>query len=189
MNNTTTAASTENNALQVFGYEGKTVRTVLRDGEPWFVVADVCAVLEIGNPSMVVKRLDPDDLSQIEVIDSMWRQQTAYAVSESGLYDLILRSEKPEARKFKKWVTAEVLPSIRKHGLYATPSTLEALISDPDTAITLLQKLKDEQTRRRELEAKVIEDYPKVVFHDTIQAIDSEGILVKDMAALLTNAG
>ena len=187
MNNTTTAAA-ETNALQVFGYEGKEIRTVLRNGEPWFVAADVCAVLELENPRSTLALLD-DDEKGVHTVDTLGGKQSMTVINESGLYSLILRSRKPEARKFKKWVTAEVLPSIRKHGLYATPSTLEALISDPDTAITLLQKLKDEQTRRRELEAKVIEDYPKVVFHDTIQAIDSEGILVKDMAALLTNAG
>jgi prophage antirepressor-like protein len=100
---------------KIFKFEdGPLVRVVVRDGEPWFVATDVCKVLEIGNPSMAVRRLDVDDLSQIEVIDSLGRHQTAHGVSESGLYGLILRSEKPGAKKFKRWVTHEVLPSIRK---------------------------------------------------------------------------
>lgn len=190
MNNTTTAVVTngEDRALQVFGYEGKEVRTVLRNGEPWFVAADVCAVLELERQQDSVRYLDDDEKGAC-LVDTSSGRQSMTVINESGLYSLILRSRKPEARKFKKWVTAVVLPSIRKHGLYATTATLETMLSDPDTMISVLQKLKDEQTRRRELEAKVIEDYPKVVFHDTIQAINSEGILVKDMAALLTNAG
>lgn len=105
-------------ALDLFTYEGQQVRTVVVDGEPWFVLTDLCRILDLSNPSMVRDRVDPDALSTAEVIDSMGRTQSAATVNESGLYEVIFLSRKPEARAFKRWITHEVLPQIRKTGGY-----------------------------------------------------------------------
>lgn len=106
------------NNIQIFKYENNDVRTVEMNGEPWFVLKDVCEVLGISNHKMTVQRLDPDEVSLTDLIDSMGRQQATTIINESGLYNVILRSDKPEAKPFRKWVTSEVLPSIRKHGGY-----------------------------------------------------------------------
>lgn len=124
-----------------FDYSGRQVRTVQVDGEPWFVAADVCAVLGLSNPSTAVSRLAADDLSSTEVIDSMGRPQVMRTVNESGLYDLILDSRRPEARAFRRWVTSEVLPSLRKTGRYDVPA-------DFATALELAAK------QAREIEAQ-----------------------------------
>jgi prophage antirepressor-like protein len=107
-------------ALIPFDYSGRQVRTVQVDGEPWFVAADVCSILALGNVTQALSRVAADDLSSNEVIDSMGRTQVVRTVNESGLYDLILDSRKPEARAFRRWVTSEVLPAIRKTGRYET---------------------------------------------------------------------
>lgn len=111
------------NDLAIFHYEGADVRTVTIDGEPWFVAADVCSVLEIGNPTQAAARLDDDEVTLISN-----EGRPTNVVSEAGLFSLILGSRKPEARAFKRWVTHEVLPSIRRTGAYAveTPEQLLA---------------------------------------------------------------
>ena len=106
------------NDIQIFQYQDQPVRTVQRDGEPWFVLKDVCAVLGLESAHKVADRLDGDERNQIPLTDSLGRQQGMTIINESGLYNVILRSDKPEARPFRKWVTAEVLPSIRKTGGY-----------------------------------------------------------------------
>lgn len=102
------------NELQVFQYNSMEVRTVRKDGEPWFVLPDVCRVLDLSNPTVVAGRLDEDERAMLDI----GRQGQTWVISESGLYAVILRSDKPEAKPFRKWVTAEVLPSIRKNGGY-----------------------------------------------------------------------
>lgn len=104
--------------IQVFTYQSSEVRTVDLTGEPWFVLKDVCEVLGISNHKMTVQRLDPDEVSLTDLTDSMGRQQETTIINESGLYNVILRSDKPEAKPFRKWVTSKVLPAIRKHGGY-----------------------------------------------------------------------
>ena len=106
------------NEMQVFKYEDNEVRTVERNGEVWWVLADVCRVLDIKNPTDVRKRLDEDERARF----NLGRQGEANIISESGLYKVILRSDKPEAKKFKRWVTHEVLPSIRQTGAYDAAS-------------------------------------------------------------------
>ncbi len=105
--------------LQVFHYQENDVRSLLLDGEPWFVLRDVCAILGLGTPARVAERLDRDEVSLAHLTDSLGRQQETTIISESGLYSVILRSDKPEAKPFRKWVTSEVLPSIRKTGSYS----------------------------------------------------------------------
>ena len=120
------------NEITIFKYESKKVRTIIRDGEPWFVLRDVCHVLGISNSKMVAARLDEDEKG-VSFTDSLGGQQKTTIISEPGLYKVILRSHKSEAKKFKKWITSEVLPEIRKTGSYLrTPRTyiqaLEALL-------------------------------------------------------------
>lgn len=111
------------NELQIFTYQQNAVRTVERDGEPWFVLKDVCDVLGISKYRDVSERLDADEREPVKV-DTPGGPQMMTAVNESGLYNVILRSDKPEAKPFRKWVTSEVIPTLRKHGSYhARPLT------------------------------------------------------------------
>lgn len=137
------------NELQIFKYEQNEIRTIQKDGEPWFILKDVCGVLGISNATDVAKRLDSDEVTRFNLGGLSGETNI---INESGLYKVILRSDKPEARPFRKWVTSEVLPSIRKHGAYMTPETLEAAILNPDTMIKLCTALKDEQDKRKALE-------------------------------------
>ena len=164
------------------------VRVAVANNEPYFALTDVCKILELSNPTKVANTIDKDDLTIIQVIDKMGRKQKANAVNESGLYQVIFQSRKPEAKKFKRWVTSEVLPAIRKHGMYATPTTIENMIANPDFAIQLLQKLKEEQEAKRKLEAKLIEVKPKVEFTEAIEKTENSidfGIYAKIIAKRL----
>ena len=107
------------NGMQIFTYNDTPIRTVEQDGELWWVLVDVCRVLGMKEPHRVADRLEEDERTQSTVIDSMGREQTAYIVNEPGLYNIVLRSDKPEAKAFKRWVTHEVLPSIRQKGGYS----------------------------------------------------------------------
>ena len=176
------------NELQVFSYEGKDVRTIQRNGETWWVLKDVCDVLDLSNARMIADRLDEDDVSLAYVTDSIGRQQQTNIVNESGLYNVILRSDKPEAKKFKRWVTHEVLPQIRRHGAYITTSKLEEIMNDPDAWIKLLTALKEERQEKERLKLQAAEDKPKVVFADAVSV--SEGtILIGELAKILKGNG
>lgn len=126
------------NDLAIFHYEGADVRTVTIDGEPWFVAADVCSVLEIGNPTQAAARLDDDEVTLISN-----EGRPTNVVSEAGLFSLILGSRKPEARAFKRWVTHEVLPSIRRTGAYAVETPEQLLARALVTAQGVIER-KDE---------------------------------------------
>lgn len=119
------------NAIATFNFQSNQLRTIKgADGEPWFVLADVCAVLGIGNSSDVSRRLDDDEKDDLDFIDTIGRTQRMTAISESGLYAVILRSNKPEAKPFRRWVTGEVLPAIRKTGAYHAPNVdLSAIVA------------------------------------------------------------
>lgn len=106
------------NELQIFKYGEVPVRTTAKDGEPWWVLADVCRVLDLGSPHKVAERLDPDEKGR-NLIPTPGGNQNMTIINESGLYKVILRSDKPEAKKFTRWVTHEVLPAIRKTGIYS----------------------------------------------------------------------
>ena len=107
------------NELQVFNYNSSEVRTVMRDGEPWFCLVDVCRVLDLSSPHKVAERLDRDELTGIKVRSGGQTREMTF-INESGLYSVILRSDKPEAKKFTRWVTHEVLPTIRRTGGYGS---------------------------------------------------------------------
>lgn len=128
------------NELQVFNYESNEVRTIMWNGEPWFCLVDVCRVLDLSNPRSVADRLDKDERRKFDLP----RQGETWFINESGLYNVILRSDKPEAKPFRKWVTGTVLPAIRKTGAYSTGKTL------PDNAAkTALAEAKLNNSRAR----------------------------------------
>ena len=137
------------NDILVFHYKSSEVRTVELNGEPWFVLKDVCAVLGISNHKMTAQRLDADEVILTDLTDSMGRQQETTVINESGLYNVILRSDKPEAKPFRKWVTSEVLPSIRKTGGYRMPK-----LSKEMQALFLL----DDRTQKQEARLTALEN-------------------------------
>lgn len=128
------------------------VRTVTIDGEPWFCMIDVCKILEIKNASDCKNRLRKDGVVTTEVIDSIGRKQNANFVNESNLYKLIFQSRKESAERFTEWVTSEILPCIRKNGIYATDNVIDNILNNPDFGIELLTKLKEERAARIEAE-------------------------------------
>ena len=137
------------NEVQVWNYEGAKVRTVQIDGEPWFVLTDVCRELEISNSRMAADRLENDELMSVKLTSGGQRREMTI-VNESGLYTVILRSDKPQAKPFRKWVTSEVLPSIRKHGSYSVQSQFADLSPQ-------LQVLIQMETRQKQIEARQAE--------------------------------
>lgn len=143
------------NDLQIFKNEelGE-VRVVTIEDEPWFVGKDVAELLGYEKPrNALATHVDEDDALKWGITDSLGREQETTVINESGLYSLVLSSKLPTAKTFKRWITGEVLPSIRKHGAYMTPETLEAAILNPDTMIQLCTALKEEQDKRKVLEA------------------------------------
>lgn len=171
--------------LQIFSNaEFGDVRTILRNGEPMFCLADACRVLDISNPSKAKTRLREDGVTTSEGIDALGRTQTLNFISEPNLYKLIFQSRKPEAEKFADWVTSEVLPSIRKHGLYAK----EELLDNPDIAIAAFKALKEEREARKALEAENKQMQPLALFAKSVSASDTS-ILIGDLAKLLKQNG
>lgn len=162
------------NKLQIFkNAEFGSVRTVIVDNEPYFVGRDVAEILGYSNTrDALAKRVDDEDkLDGVAICDSIGREQTPILINESGLYSLILSSKLPNARKFKHWVTSEVLPSIRKHGVYAIDEVLE----NPDMLIEALTKLKAERERVKSLEQdiavknqQITEMKPKASYYDVV---------------------
>jgi len=145
------------NELQIFNYNDTPLRTVEKDGELWWALKDVCEALEIVDSKSVPRRLESDEVDKIPLQDSRGHTQETYIVNEPGLYNVILRSNKPEAKDFKRWVTHEVLPSIRQHGSYSVPAMSPAqLIAAQAQLLVDMEKRMDEvQGQTRALEAKV----------------------------------
>lgn len=137
------------NEVRVWNYESSEVRTVQVNGEPWFVLADVCKVLEISNSRNISSRLEPDEKG-VTLVDTLGGTQQMTIINESGLYAVVLRSDKPQAKPFRKWVTSEVLPSIRKHGSYSVQSQFADLSPQ-------LQVLIQMETRQKQIEARQAE--------------------------------
>ena len=171
-----------------FTYEGTPVRTLSRDGEPWFVLADLCRVLDIANVGNVAARLDVLNIRQTEVENSRGQMRRTLIVNEPGMYEVVLRSDKTEATSFRRWITHEVLPSIRKRGMYATPAAAEAMLQDPDVLIRVLEEVKAERAKRSELEQLREVEKPKVLFADSVATSDTT-ILVGDLAKIIKGNG
>ena len=150
-----------------------TIRTTTIGGEPWFVAKDVCDALGVATNHLREsgRGLDDDEVASLPNWEGKGSAPTI--ISEAGLYSLIMRSRKPEAKSFKRWVTHEVLPSIRKHGMYATPQTVEDMLADPDTMIRTLQALKAEREKVRALTDDNARMLPKALAYDGF--MDGEG--------------
>ena len=143
------------------------MRTVLKDGEPWFVAADVCRALEIGDTHKAVERLDDDEKGR-SLIPTLGGEQELLIVNEPGLYTLVLGSRKPEARAFKRWITHEVIPAVRKHGGYLTPPTIAELLENPDMIVELALTLKAEREKRLAAESDLRVARPKAAYFDDL---------------------
>lgn len=139
--------------LSIFQNHDLKIRGGLINGEPFFVASDIAKALGYNEATDLARRLD-DDEKGVQKMQTLGGVQNVTVINESGLYSAILRSSKPEAKQFKKWVTSEVLPSIRKHGMYATETTIESMIANPDFAIQLLTTLKEEKQARIEAERR-----------------------------------
>ena len=178
------------NELQIFDNpEFGKIRTVERDGEPWFVGKDVAAALGYSNSrKALADHVEPEDKDGVTIRDTIGRDQGATVINESGLYSLVLSSKLPTARKFKRWVTSEVIPTIRKHKAYMTPDKLEEVLLNPDTLIQLAQNLKSEQEARRAAEAKIEADHPKVLFADAVSTSE-QSILIGQLAKIIRQNG
>lgn len=177
------------NNVQLFDFKGNQVRILTdENGEPWFSGQDICCVLDTGT-NHLREYLDADEITNIRTTDIVQNGGKAPVfISEPGLYKLIMRSRKPEAKEFRRWVTHEVLPSIRRHGVYATDVTIDSILNDPDFGIRLLTDLKDERARRREAERAIEAQKPKVLFADSVAASHST-ILVGELARILKGNG
>lgn len=167
-----------NTEVQTFHFNNAPLRTLTDEaGGPWFVAKDVCDILNHSNVSMALDRLDDDERAKF----NLGRQGDTNIINEAGLYTLILSSRKPEAHKFKRWVTHEVLPTIRKHGAYMTQQTLDKALTNPDFLIQLATRLKEEQKKVKALE-------PKAKALDTFTSVEDK-LLIRDAAKVLSNSG
>ena len=169
-----------NNEIQRFEFKGESLRALTNmAGEPWFVAKDACNILGTDTRDLH-KILESDEITNVDSIHIAQNGGKApLIISEPGLYRLVMKSRKPEAKEFQRWVTHEVLPSIRKHGAYMTQQTLDKALTSPDFLIQLATKLKEEQEKIKELEpkAKALDDFTNV----------PDALLVRDAAKLLSN--
>lgn len=175
--------------LQIFNSpEFGAIRTIEKDGEPWFVGKDVAAALGYNNPRDAFKKHIDEEDKGVAKCDTLGGTQETTIINESGLYSLVLSSKLPTAKKFKRWVTNEVIPSIRKHGAYMTPETLEKVLLSPDTLMQLAQNLKDEQEKRKALEAQIESQKPAVLFTGAVET-SKTSILIGELAKMLKQNG
>ena len=160
------------------------VRTVEINGEPWFVANDICYALDLTNTTMAMSRLDEDERTKF----NLGRQGEANVVNEFGLYNLVLASRKPEAKQFKRWITHDVIPTIRRHGAYMTDGIIERTLQDPDYLIQLATTLKEERAKRQLAEAENYKNKPMVLFAESVQASDNS-CLIGELAKIISQNG
>lgn len=173
------------NCLKVYSSEEfGDIRTVIIENEPFFCMVDICKALEISNVSQAKTRLNQDGVISNEVIDSIGRTQNANFVNESNMYKLIFQSRKESAERFTDWVTSEVLPSIRKHGVYA----VDELLDNPEIAIKAFTALKEEREKNKLLQSDNERMKPKEIFADAV-ATSHTSILIGDLSKLLKQNG
>lgn len=177
------------NELKIFqSPQFGTIRTLMVDNEPWFVGKDVAEILGYGDTNQAIRKHVDDEDKLTRQFDGTGQKRDMIIINESGLYSLILSSKLPKAKEFKRWVTSEVLPSIRKHGAYMTDDVLERTITDPDFMIKLLTKMKEEKKAREIAEQQVKELTPKGIFADAVNSSETS-ILVGELAKLLKQNG
>ena len=181
----------EMNNLQIFkSPDFGQVRIIQQNGEPWFIGKDVAEILGYKKPeNAIAVHVDDEDKTTtlIQGTGSNYKSN-AVIINESGLYSLILSSKMPKAKEFKRWVTSEVMPAIRKHGAYMNDDVLKQAIQSPDFLIKLATELKEEKEARRQAEANLQAAKPKVLFADAVSASDST-ILIGDLAKILKQNG
>ncbi|OFO55633.1 phage antirepressor [Nosocomiicoccus sp. HMSC059G07] len=154
--------------LQIFNFEELPVRTLMIEDEPYFVGKDVAGILGYSNSRDALNRhVDKEDKDVVK-LDTLGGRQSQSVINESGLYSLIFSSKLDSAKRFKRWVTSEVLPQIRKHGVYATESKIDDILNDPDSFIELLENFKEERKHRLMAEQQVLEMKPKADYYDQI---------------------
>lgn len=161
------------------------VRTSIIDDEPYFSLNDVCRILEINNPRMAKTRLNGDGVSTTDGVDSLGRRTDVTMISEANLYKLIFQSRKAEAERFADWVTSEVLPAIRRDGIYMTEKKAEEILANPDAIIEIANKWKKAEAKLSLAETKIEEDKPKVLFANTVAA-SKQSCLVGELAKLIS---
>ena len=158
------------NEMQLFTFENQKVRIEVINDEPYFAVKDVAIILGYGNPAKAIRTHVDEEDKGVSVLGSPGGRQKTTMINESGLYSLILSSKLPNAKKFKRWVTSEVLPSLRKHDAYLSDEKIEEMLTNPDTLIKLANQLKKEREGRLIAEQQVNELKPKATYYDTILA-------------------
>ena len=170
------------NNLQTFNFNNQPVRTVQLNNQPYWVLKDVCDVLELSNPTVVANRLEDDEVTKFNLGGLSGETNI---ITESGLYAVILRSDKPNAKEFRKWVTSEVLPAIRKTGVYLTDEKAYDITHNPQSLADLLLQA-GEQLKQKEIIIQEME--PKALFADAVAASNSN-ILIGDLAKLIKQNG
>lgn len=184
------------NDIQVFNNEQfGSIRTAGTAQEPIFCAADICRALGYNNGRDAISRhCDEGDVVKHDTPTKSGVQKMTF-VTESGLYSLIFGSKLESAKQFKKWVTSDVLPSIRKHGMYATEATVESMLNDPENAILMLQAYQKERKERmaaqqqvEKLEAQAIEDKPKIIYADAVKGSTSS-CLIGELAKMIAQNG
>ncbi|QOJ82440.1 phage antirepressor [Bacillus subtilis] len=177
-----------NELQKVFTYQDQQVRTVVKNGQPWFVAKDVCNVLNHSNHKVAVSRLDEDEVSKVYLTDSLGRNQKTTVVNEAGLYSLILTSNKPEAKQFKRWITHEVIPAIRKTGGYVANDELfiQTYLPQADEHTKLLFKTTLHTMKEQSKQIETMK--PKVIFAEAVESSESS-VLVGELAKIIQQNG
>ncbi|MGK9305095.1 phage antirepressor, partial [Melissococcus plutonius] len=174
------------NKQQIFNFERNEIRTIEINKEPYFVGKDVAEILGYANPrKALADHVDGEDKDGVTIRDSIGRNQKMTAINESGLYSLILSSKMPNVKKFKRWITNEVLPSIRKNGMYMTDEKAYDVVTNPNSLADLLQQASD-QLKQKDLVIQELK--PKALFADSVSASHTS-ILVGELAKLLKQNG
>lgn len=176
------------NELQTFNFEELPLRTMNIDGEPYFVGKDVAEVLGYKRTADAIREHVESEDKGVGKIQTPGGMQNVTIINESGLYSLIFSSKLESAKRFKRWVTSEVLPAIRKNGIYATDNVIENILNNPDYIINVLTEYKKEKEHNLVLEQQVKENKPKVLFADSVAGSDNS-ILVGELAKLLKQNG
>lgn len=174
--------------LKIFNFENQEVRMQVINDEPWFVGNDVSRTLGYSNYRNAVSIHVEDDDKLRTQIEYAGQNREVTLINESGLYNLIFNSKLGSATRFKKWVTSEVLPSIRKHGAYATENVLEQAIGNPDFMIGLLSSLKSEQEARKKAEQTIEAQRPKALVGEMLE-VSQNSVSVKKLATILKQNG
>lgn len=169
---------------EIFDFHGQEVRAVTIDNEPYFVGKDIADILGYQRADNAIRNHVDEEDKLTHRFSASGQNRNMTIINESGLYSLILSSKLPQAKEFKRWVTSEVLPTIRKNGMYAT----DELLDNPDFAIAALQKLKEEREAKKQLEAQIEADRPKVIFSDAVSASHTS-ILVGEFAKIMRQNG